>query len=215
LVTNQGPASGWLPWFLKTKDKKMKYNVIYADPPWSYENKKTGGTMDSSAEDKYNTMSLTDILEMPIRQISDKNAVLFLWATVPLMPEAFQVMQDWGFKYKTMLTWRKVMSMGMGYWFRGQTEHLLFGVKGQVKAFRYQHANFYQCKAGKHSQKPHYFRELISKAVVNSFEQPKKLELFARSREGLFPNDEYQGWHVYGNQVDNSIQLMEKPETLQ
>ena len=110
------------------------------------------------------------------------------------------------------------MSMGMGYWFRGQCEHLLLGVKGDVKAFRQQRANFYesecfemdecyQSKAGKHSQKPHYFRELIDKAVAVSFSEPKKLELFARSREGLFPDDEYMGWDVYGNQVNNSINL--------
>jgi N6-adenosine-specific RNA methylase IME4 len=127
-------------------------------------------------------------------------------------------LKGWGFNYKTMITWRKIMSLGMGYWFRGQCEHLLLGVKGNVKAFRQQKSNFYestifeldeclQSKAGKHSQKPHYFRELISTAVQVSFEQPSKLELFARSREGLFPDDEYKGWDVYGNEVNNSISL--------
>lgn len=110
------------------------------------------------------------------------------------------------------------MSLGMGYWFRGQCEHILLGTKGNVKAFRQQKANFYeseyfeldecyQSKCGKHSQKPHYFRELISDAVKVSFPEPKKLELFARSREGLFPDYEYEGWDVYGNQVNNSILL--------
>lgn len=153
-------------------------------------------------------MTNEDIAAMPIQEITDKNAVCFMWATVPLMPEAFATLSAWGFEYKTMLTWRKVMSMGMGYWFRGQVEHLLLGVKGKVKPFRMQVANFYQSKAGKHSQKPHHFRELISKAVQVSFEHPKKLELFARSREGFFPDYEYEGWDVYGNQVNNSIDIL-------
>lgn len=106
----------------------MKFQVIYADPPWSYRNKKTGGSMISGAEQKYPTMSLEEICSLKIP--SDKNSVLFLWATVPLMKEAFQVMDAWGFQYKTMITWRKIMSMGMGFWWRGQCEHLLFGIKG-------------------------------------------------------------------------------------
>lgn len=106
----------------------------------------------------------------------------------------------------------------MGFWFRGQCEDLLIGVRGKVKPFRQQKTNFYesevfeldechQCKAGRHSQKPHHFRELISTAVKVSFENPKKLELFARSRDGFFPDYEYEGWDVWGNQVNNSIDI--------
>lgn len=195
-----------------------KYNVVYADCPWTYENKKTGGTFESAAENKYTLMTNEDIMNMPIHDITEKNCILFLWVTVPLLPEGMETLKAWGFKYKTMVTWRKIMSMGMGYWFRGQCEHLLVGVKGNVKAFRQQKANFFeskefeldechQSKAGKHSQKPHYFRELISTAVEVSFNEPKKVELFARSRDGLFPDYEYEGWDVYGNQVNNSIKM--------
>jgi len=193
-----------------------RYNVVYADCPWTYENKKTGGTFESSAESKYTLMTNEDIMNMPIDELTQKNCILFLWVTVPLLPEGMETLKAWGFKYKTMVTWRKIMSMGMGYWFRGQCEHLLVGVKGNVKAFRQQKANFYesnefeldecyQSKTGKHSQKPHYFRELISTAVQVSFDNPKKVELFARSRDGLFPDYEYEGWDVFGNQVNNSI----------
>jgi len=204
-----------------------KYNVIYADPPWSYINKKTGRTdgdqpEGSGADTKYNTMTNEDIMAMggPLSKITEKNAICFMWITVPLLPEGLQVLSAWGYQYKTMLTWRKIMSLGMGYWFRGQCEHLLLGIKGNVKAFRQQKANFYesevfeldecyQSKAGKHSQKPDHFRILINNAVQVSFEEPKKLELFARSREGLFSDDEYIGWSVYGNQCNNSIVLPE------
>jgi len=171
-----------------------KYQIIYADPPWSYKNKKTGGSMKSGAEAKYPTMSIDDICKLPIRDIADKNSVLFLWATVPLLPEAFKVMDAWGYKYKTMLTWRKIMSLGMGFWFRGQTEHLLLGVKGKVKAFRIQKANFIQCKAGSHSTKPVEFRSLIDMTGLEP-----KIELFARQKT--------KGWDVWGNEVESDIEL--------
>lgn len=168
------------------------YDVIYADPPWSYKNKKTGGSMKSGAESHYPTMSAEDICSLKIP--AQKNSVLFLWATVPLMQEGFDVMNAWGYKYKTMLTWRKIMSLGMGYWWRGQCEHLLFGVKGSIKAFRMQEANFIQCKAGKHSEKPIEFRNLIERATLHL---PNKLEMFARAK--------YDGWDTWGNEVDNDI----------
>lgn len=159
-----------------------KYNVIYADPPWSY-NDKSGRDYKYGAANKYSTMTNEDIYKFPVKNITEKNAVLFLWVTVPLLPEGLKTLDHWGFKYKTMLTWRKIMSFGMGYWYRGQTEHLILGVKGNVKAFRMQTANFHQSKAGKHSQKPHYFRELIEKSVKVSFDKPVMLEMFARDRD--------------------------------
>jgi N6-adenosine-specific RNA methylase IME4 len=170
------------------------YDVIYADPPWSYKNKRTGGSMISGAETKYPTMSITKICDMQVPHAKD--SCLFLWATVPLLPEAFQVMEAWGFKYKTMLTWRKIMSLGMGYWYRGQCEHLLFGMKGKVKAFRIQESNFIQTKALRHSEKPEEFRQLIERSTIH---MPNKLELFARKQS--------PGWDVFGNEVENSIQL--------
>lgn len=170
-----------------------KYQIIYADPPWSYRNKKTGGSMSSGSESKYPTLSLDEIVNIPIKNISDKNSVLFLWATVPLMPEAFSVMGAWNFKYKTMLTWRKIMSLGMGHWFRGQCEHLLFGVRGKIKAFRLQEPNFIQCKVLKHSQKLEEFRSLINRATKN-MNPCNKIELFARQK--------VEGWTSIGYDID-------------
>jgi N6-adenosine-specific RNA methylase IME4 len=185
------------------------YNVIYADPPWSYDNKRTGSTLISGAEAKYSTMSNNEIMQLPIKDLCQKNAVCFMWVTVPLLPVGLQALDAWGFGYKTMLTWKKGNSLGMGFWFRGQCEHLVLGIRGKVKPFRIQAPNFYQCKPGKHSQKPHYFRALIEQAVKVSFESPEMLELFARSRGGLFPIDEYTGWDVYGNQIEGSISMPE------
>lgn len=175
-------------------ETRKLYQVLYGDCPWQYENKKTGGSMKSGAAAKYDTMSVKELCEMKIP--SDKNAVLFLWVTNPFLQDGFKVMNAWGFKYKTTITWRKIMSLGMGFWWRGQTEFLLFGVKGKVKAFRMQECNIIQCKSEKHSQKPELFRELIERATLH---MPNKLELFARK--------ESEGWDVFGNECKNSIKL--------
>jgi len=183
-----------------------KYNVIYADPPWTYDNtsmKAEGEGKEIAIDSRYQLMTLEDLKAMPLKDITEKDAVCFMWCTNPLLPESLELLKAWGFKYKTMLTWKKTSCSG--YWFMGITEHILFGVKGNVKAFRSGLLNFHECKSGKHSQKPTYFRELISKAVSKTMDNPKKLELFARSREGFFPDYEFEGWDVYGNEVNNSI----------
>lgn len=183
-----------------------KYNVLYVDCPWSYDNKKTGRDMAYGADDQYSTMTIEDIQNMPVNNFTEKNAICFMWVTVPLLPEGLATLGAWGFKYKTMLTWDKE-KFGMGFWFRGQTEHLIVGIKGKVKPFRSHVRNIYRMKLGEHSQKPQYFRDIISQLVKRSFDKPEKLEMFARSRQGFFPDYEYEGWDVYGNEVNNSITL--------
>jgi N6-adenosine-specific RNA methylase IME4 len=188
--------------------REKKYNVIYADPPWSYENtslKADDAGKEIAVDNRYSLMSIADLKAMPIGEITERDCVCFMWVTNPLLPEGMDLLKSWGFEYKTMLTWKKTSCSG--YWFMGITEHILFGIKGNVKAFRSGILNFYECKSGPHSQKPHYFRDIISKAVSKTIPIPKKLELFARSRDGLFPDYEYEGWDVFGNQVNNSIVL--------
>lgn len=170
-----------------------KYNVLYIDPPWSYKNKNTGGSMKSGAANQYPTMTIEELCNLPIKNIAEKDSVLFLWAVVPLLPEALLVMSSWGYKYKTALFWWKIMSLGMGYWFRGQVEILLMGVKGKVKAFRCQKRNIFQIKVGKHSEKPEEFRKLIEEATKNMPDR-KMIELFARKQV-----DE---WDSIGNDID-------------
>lgn len=171
-----------------------KYMVILADPPWTYNNRKTGGSMKSAACDKYPTMSLDDIKMMPIADIAEKDCVLFLWATTPLLPEAFEVMTAWGFRYKTTVFWKK-LSLGMGYWFRGQVELLLLGIKGKIKAFRCQKPNFIQSKLRSHSEKPEESYQLIEEVI----QQKSRIELFARKRR--------HGWDVWGNEVTDGERL--------
>lgn len=144
-------------------------------------------------------MPLEEICNLPIEMISDKNCVLFLWATTPLLPEAFEVMKSWGFNYKTAVFWRKIMSLGMGFWFRGQVEVLLVGIKGNIKAFRLQKANFIQSKVGKHSEKPFKIYRLLE-LISEKFNLSPKIELFARHRR--------EGWDAWGNELPNLTQKL-------
>lgn len=173
-----------------------KYKVIYADPPWSYDNKVLGRDLNAGADFHYKTMPLEDIKALPIERIKDKDCCLFLWAVNPQMPEACEVMKAWGFKYKTMLTWYKLpghaTQAGLGYWFRGYTEHLLFGIRGEVPAFKLQKSNIIRESIREHSRKPDSFRRLIECATEGL--EPK-IELFARMKPF--------GWDAWGNEVED------------
>jgi N6-adenosine-specific RNA methylase IME4 len=195
----------------KMEEERKRYNLIYADPPWPYKSGYTGANRKAGAIHRYVLMTWEDLKAFPIGLLAADKAVLFLWATVPLLSQALPLMELWGFRYVTMLTWRKLGRLGMGSWFRLDCEHLLVGIRGRVKAFHMQKSNFYECRLGEHSQKPHYYRELIEECANRVFAKSEKLELFARSRPGLFPDYEYKGWDVYGNQVNGSIVLPEGP----
>jgi N6-adenosine-specific RNA methylase IME4 len=110
-----------------------------------------------------------------------------------MLPEALEVMKSLGFTYKTSLFWHKTGRMGLGYWFRGEVEILLFGIKGKVKAFKCQLPNHVEAPVGEHSEKPEIFREIIEKATANM--SPRYLELFARK--------EVPGWRCLGRDIDN------------
>ena len=170
-----------------------RFSVIYADPPWGYDNKSPSASarphgFSAGAEYYYDTMSIEAIKSLPVKDASARNAVCFLWAVVPMLPDAIGVLGAWGYKYKTMLTWHKHGTSGMGYWFRGFTEHLLLGVRGDVKAFRSMKPNVVYARVGAHSAKPPEFYSMIE-AVTHG----PRLELFARSGR--------PGWTAWGNEM--------------
>lgn len=182
-----------------------KYQIIYCDPPWKYKCKNPPSISDRpdccSVEYYYQTMKIEDIKSLKVKEISDKNSILFLWATVPFLKEGLEVMEEWGFKYKTCITWEKTNIDCMGYYFRVCTEHLLVGIRGKVKSFRNMQRTLYRSRRGKHSEKPQFFRDLIS-----SLGYKNKIELFARKKENLFGNN-LEGWDVWGNEVKSDIVL--------
>lgn len=170
-----------------------KYKCILADPPWRYDNKNTGGSMNSGPEQKYNTMSLTEIKRLPVLDIVMRDSCLFLWTTTPLLPEALEVMNAWRYKYITSIYWHKVGSFGMGFWFRGQVEVCLVAIMGDIKPFGCQKPNIIEAKPRGHSKKP-----LEMYAIIESLNINPKIELFARERR--------EGWDAWGNQVSNYSQ---------
>lgn len=167
----------------------MLYDLIYADPPWKYSFSKSKSR---KIENQYPTMTCKEICDMEIP--SGENCVLYLWATAPKLIEALSVMSAWGFKYKTQAVWDKG-KIGMGYWFRGQHELLLVGVRGKVSppGQSKRTSSVYRFQRGKHSKKPDEIRGLIE----GWFPLAKKLEMFCRSPAN--------GWDVYGNEVSDSI----------
>jgi N6-adenosine-specific RNA methylase IME4 len=161
------------------------YNVLLADPPWRYE---FSETTRREIENQYPTMDLDAIKALELPQEDD--CILFLWATAPKLEEAMQVLNSWGFTYKTCAIWDKE-KMGMGYWFRIQHELLLVGVRGNVRApetdARFQ--SVIRSPRSTHSSKP----EVVYEMIEQMFPNKKYLEAFARSNR--------EGWSSWGNQV--------------
>lgn len=169
-----------------------KFDAIYIDPPWEYKGKKpptnpVGNTKQIESTYYYPTLHMRVLEAFPIRDLCNKNAVLFMWTTTPLLPEALDLAKKWGFKYKTVVTWEKLDKDCMGYWFRVCTEHLIVATVGDVKAFRSMERTCFNEKRRKHSQKPEYFYNLIESVVQGS-----KLEMFARNKR--------DGWVSWGNE---------------
>lgn len=168
----------------------MQYQVIYADPPWQYDFSKSNNR---TIENHYKTMSLEEIkkLKIPIA----KNAVCFMWTTTPKLEDSFEVLNAWGFKYRSCMVWDK-KNIGMGYWFRGQHELLLVGVKGSFSPPKpeLRISSVFREKKTDHSVKPIKIRLLISKWYPDY----NKLELFAR--------DHVEGWDVFGNETPETCQ---------
>jgi len=175
-----------------------KYEIIYADPPW---NEVGAGKIRRGANKHYKLMKTKDIMALPVNKITAENAHLYLWTTNNFLPDALEVMKAWGFKYKTIITWVKD-KFGLGQYFRGQTEHVLFGVKGFIpykieKGKRCQGVTYFWAKRTKHSQKPYQMRKFIE--LVSDREGFNKIELFAREKT--------PGWDVWGNEVESDIDL--------
>jgi N6-adenosine-specific RNA methylase IME4 len=173
-----------------------QYEIIYADPPW---NESGGGKIKRGADRHYPLMKTKEIMALQVP--SANNAHLYLWVTNNFMADGLKVMEAWGFKYKTMITWHKDR-FGLGQYFRGQTEHCLFGVKGMIpykteNGKRQQGTTVFEAPRNKHSQKPIEMIRLIEK--VSDREGFNKLEMFARERR--------QGWDIWGNELDNDVEL--------
>lgn len=183
------------------------YDVILADPPWSFRvwNKDTGSGR--SAESHYPTMSLDEICALPVQNVTAENCVLFLWAVWPSIFDAQKVIESWGFKYKTKAwTWVKSnknnmgFHFGMGYYTRANDEPCLLAVKGNMPVARHDISALIYSPVREHSQKP----EDQYRKIETLYPNKRYLELFARSRR--------QGWDVFGNEVEGGIKLTKQQQ---
>ena len=178
---------------------KKKYKIIYADPPWSFDN---WGYEDSpkGAEKHYRTMNDNDIKKIPIDNISEENSVLFLWGVSPRLPSAFEVMKAWGFDYKTIaFVWVKKnkttsgYAFGTGYYTRANCEYCLLGIKGKpLPKLDLSIRQVCDKPRLNHSQKPDEFYAFVEAYAP----APRYAELFQRTSRS--------GWDGHGDEVKNA-----------
>jgi len=178
-----------------------KYNIIYADPAWSYKDKRNGSGFKNpngagGADKHYSTLSLEEICNIDVKSIADENAMLFLWCTSSLLDYGFDVINSWGFKFKTVgFVWVKMTKdlqkpySGMGYYTNQNAEFCLIGLKGNYWREAKNVKQIIQEPRREHSRKPDCTRERI----VNLCGDLPRIELFARKK--------IQGWDVWGNEV--------------
>ena len=173
-----------------------KYNIIYADPPWSYKTWSEKGKEKKSAENHYVCMKKEDIQELPIQNICADDCVLFLWVTFPCLEEGLELIKKWGFTYKTCgFTWVKRNKVsdswfwGLGYWTRANAEICLLATKGQPRRVSKSVHQVCDARIREHSRKPDEIRDRI----VELCGDLPRIELFARQK--------VDGWDCWGNEV--------------
>ena len=183
------------------------YSIILADPPWDYENWNKKWHEDNKesrwAGKKYPLMTHESMLALPVNDIADKNSVMFMWTISTMLPKALEVMEEWGFKYKTIaFVWVKKnkiadsLFMGMGFWTRSNAEICLLGVKGKpLPRISRSVRQIVLTPIDKHSRKPAEVRDRI----VELLGDLPRVELFAREKAS--------GWDVYGNEIESDIIL--------
>ena len=178
---------------------KKKYSLIYADPPWQYKVWRKNGSV---AENHYSTMHLQDICSLRVQDIASENCCLFLWATMPLLQEAMQVINSWGFIHKTVaFVWVKRNKKqgswfwGLGHYTRSNAELCLLATKGSIRRMSAKVHQIIDTHIEEHSKKPDIAREKI----VELFGGLPRIELFARQ--------EVTGWDCWGNEVLSDIAL--------
>ncbi|MCY2928793.1 MAG: MT-A70 family methyltransferase [Planctomycetota bacterium] len=173
-----------------------RFRTILADPPWRFSNRTGKMAPEHRRLSRYSTMSLQEILELPVAQIAAPSSHLYLWVPNALILEGLEVMNRWGFEYKTNLVWYKVRKdggpdgRGVGFYFRNVTELVLFGIRGRMRTLtpgRTQ-VNLLSTRKREHSRKPDEFYDIIEECSPGPW-----LEMFARHRR--------EGWAQWGDEV--------------
>lgn len=175
-----------------------KFGTILADPPWQFQNRTGKMAPEHRRLARYGTLTLDDIVNLPVSQVAADRSHLYLWVPNALLPEGLAVMKAWGFEYKSNIVWHKVRKdggpdgRGVGFYFRNTTELILFGVRGKdvrTLAPGRRQVNFIKTMKREHSRKPDEVYPIIEACSWGP-----RLELFARGPR--------HGWTVWGDQAD-------------
>lgn len=173
-----------------------QFGTILADPPWQFTNRTGKMAPEHRRLQRYPTMTLDDILRLPVADLSLPQSHLYLWVPNALIAEGLEVMKQWGFTYKTNLVWYKIRKdggpdgRGVGFYFRNVTELILFGTRGALRTFApgRRQVNIITSRKREHSRKPDELYNIIESCSPGPY-----LELFARR-----PRTNWQQW---GNEV--------------
>ena len=174
-----------------------KFKTILADPPWQFQNRTGKVAPEHKRLNRYPTMLLSDIMQLPVSDVANEKSHLYLWVPNALLPQGLDVMRAWGFTYKTNIIWEKVRKdgfpdgRGVGFYFRNVTEILLFGIRGKnnrTEVSGRSQVNLIRSIKREHSRKPDEMYEIIESCSSGPY-----LELFAR---GSRPR-----WTTWGNQA--------------
>lgn len=180
---------------------KRKFATVLADPPWQFQNRTGKMAPEHKRLSRYPTMSLQEIKDLPVEAVVNDTAHLYLWVPNALLADGLQVMEHWGFTYKTNLIWYKIRKdggpdrRGVGFYFRNVTEMILFGVRGKnartLQPGRSQE-NIISTQKREHSRKPDEQYQIIESCSPGPY-----IELFARGARN--------GWFAWGNQAENYL----------
>jgi N6-adenosine-specific RNA methylase IME4 len=178
--------------------ESRRFGTVLADPPWQFQNKTGKIAPEHRRLARYGTMSLQEIIALPVGSIVSDPSHLYLWCPNALLPQGLAVMEAWGFRYKSNIVWHKVRrdggsdGRGVGFYFRNVTELILFGVRGKAARTREagrRQVNLIATRKREHSRKPDEQYPIIEACSFAPF-----IELFAR---GVRPN-----WVIWGDQAD-------------
>lgn len=178
--------------------RDKRFSTILADPPWRFTNRTGKMAPEHRRLSRYSTLTFEEIESLPVQDVAEDTAHLYLWVPNALLVEGLRVLKAWGFSYKTNLIWHKVRKdggpdgRGVGFYFRNTTEMILFGVRGSnartLSPGRRQ-VNIIRTQKREHSRKPDELYDLIESCSRDPF-----LELFARGTR--------RGWNTWGDEAD-------------
>jgi len=182
------------------------FGTILADPPWRFSNRTGKMAPEHRRLSRYSTMSMEEIMELPVAQVASPRSHLYLWVPNALLSEGLEVMRRWGFSYKTNIVWYKVRKdggpdgRGVGFYFRNVTEMVLFGIRGHIRTRQpgRSQVNMVSTRKREHSRKPDELYPLIESCSSGPY-----LELFARHAR--------PGWTQWGNEVGQSAAQIYPP----